>query len=268
MADRRLVVSFGEKEVAEGVVSARTHEATDNVVFADIVVSNDALLKANPDYLAEARLISVAGSEREVLFTGLVDVVTPGEEETNIVLVSPLQLLRESRTGGLGVAAGSHVLETTWSLLRAWGVEAERIAFSDIRPPLEVFEVATALDGIEVEEPTSIGRVRLLPAGAVSCLANGLGQDHLRELYSEAPVWALVLVNAKTLFEAESEGLGAIDLALAWLTARARYSSVALPGGRPRGFRRAWTSSRVSRREVVVVRGIATSRRWLRSPSR
>jgi hypothetical protein len=119
---------------------------------------------------------------------------------------------------------------------------------------------------VKIEEPVSIGRVRLLPAGDVSRLADGLGPDELKELYSGAQAYALVLQNAKTLFEAESEGVLAAALALAWLTVRAHYSSAALPGGYPRSFRRAWTRSRVSRREAVVVRGIATGRRWLRSP--
>lgn len=266
MDERQLAVSFGANEIVGGVVRARTSEAADNVVYANLVISNEALLEARPDYQAEARLVMAAGSEREVVFTGMVDTVTPGEEQTNVVLVSPLQLLRESRSAGLGVGAGTHVLETVWSLLRAWGVEAERIDFPQFRPPLEVFEVATALDGVNIEEPVSIGRVRLLPDGDVSRLADGLGPDELRGLYSGAPAYALVLQNAKTLFEAESEGVAAIDLALAWLTARTHYSSVALPGGHPRAFQRAWTRSRVSRREAVVVRGVATGRRWLRSP--
>ena len=105
-----------------------------------------------------------------------------------------------------------------------------------------------------------------MPGGTVSRLAAGLGPDYLRERYSEASAWALNLQTARTIFDAESKGLKAIDLALAWLTARAQYSGVAMPGGHPRRFKRAWTLSRVSRRDVIVVRGTATSRRWLRSP--
>ena len=266
MKDQRFVVRFGEKEIAEGVVSASTREAADNVVYADIIVSNDALLDADPDYQAEARLFSIVASGREALLTGLVDTVTTGAENTEIVLVSHLQLLKESGTAGLGVGAGSYALETTWSLLRAAGIEAERIAFPNFDPPWEAFEVVTALDGVEMEGDVSIGGVRLLPSGPVSRLADGLGPDFLRQLYSEAPAWALSYQTARTLFEAESRGLKDIDLALTWLMARAQYSSVALPGGPARAFQRSWTASRVSRRDVTLVRGLATGRRWSRSP--
>jgi hypothetical protein len=56
------------------------------------------------------------------------------------------------------------------------------------------------------------------------------------------------------------------DAGLAWLTTRAHYSSVRLPKGEVRRFRRDWTMARTSRRDVVVARGVGTGRRWLRSP--
>jgi len=266
MPDRRLHIRIGETEIAEGILSLRFQEAADNVVSVDIVFSSDALADSNPDYQAEVRLFAAAGSERETLFTGMVDAVTPRGGETEVRLVSGQQMLNETQTEGLGIGAGIGVLETVWSLLRTWGVEADQISFPEFRPPLEVFEVATALDGIEVSEPTSIGEVRLLPSGTVSRLANDLGPDYLRERYSGASAWALSLQTARTIFDAESQGLKAIDLALAWLTARAQFSGAAMPGGHPRRFQRAWTLSRVSRRDVIVVRGTATGRRWLRSP--
>lgn len=266
MNDQQFVVSFGEREIAEGVVSASIREVADNVRYADITVANDALIITDPDYQAEAQLFSIAAAGREVVFTGIVDAVTPGEENTEIVLVNAVQLLQESGTGGLGVGAGSYALETTWSLLRAAGVEAERIAFPDFDPPWEAFEVVAPLDGVELEGETNIGGIRLLPPGPVSRLADDLGPDSLKQAYSEVPAWAMSYQTARTLFEAESGGLGDIDLALAWLTAVARYSSVALPRGSVRPFRRAWTASRISRRDVTLVRGLVTGRRWLRSP--
>jgi hypothetical protein len=55
-------------------------------------------------------------------------------------------------------------------------------------------------------------------------------------------------------------------VALAWLTTRTHYSGVGLPMGGTRGFRRDWTLARVSRRDVVAAQGVATGRKWLRSP--
>jgi hypothetical protein len=94
-----------------------------------------------------------------------------------------------------------------------------------------------------------------------------LGPDELLERYRDASCWALTLKTAPTLYDAESEGLKAIDLALAWLTARTQYSGATLPRNEPRRYRRSWTRSHVSRRDIVVVRGIATGRQWLRAPT-
>lgn len=270
MNEQGFGVSFGEKEIrekeiTEGVIYARTHETPDNVVYVVILISNGALLNAAPDYQSEARLFSLA-ADREILFTGLVDVVAPGQNQTKIVLVSDMQLLKEAGTGGLGVGAGSYALETSWSLLRVAGVDAERIKFPEFDPPWEPFEVAAPLDGVELKDAINIGSVQLLPTGTVSHLADDLGPDSLRRLYAKASVWALSHQTARTLFEAEAKGLKDIDFALAWLTAGAHYSSVALPGRPLREFRRAWSTSRVSRRDATLVRGLITGRRWLRSP--
>lgn len=40
---------------------------------------------------------------------------------------------------------------------------------------------------------------------------------------------------------------------------------MSLLGGSPHAFRRHWTLSRVSLRDVVVVRGLSSNRRWLRA---
>lgn len=268
MVDRRFIVVFGETELDEGVVTATTLMAMNNVSSAEVVIINQELIGAKVDYQATVRLFLVTDSQHEILFTGIVDEVTPGENETGIRLVSGLQLLDEVGIGGLGIGAGVGFLEAAWSVLRTAGIPEDKIAIEDFQPgPLEVFEVATALDGIEIDDPTSLGGVRLLSAGPVSRLADGLGPDELRESYVGASAWALTLQNARTIFEAESEGLKTIDGMLAWLTTLAHYSAAALPGGSPRRFRRAWTRSRMLRRDVVVVRGVATGRRWLRAPT-
>lgn len=93
-----------------------------------------------------------------------------------------------------------------------------------------------------------------------------MGPDELKDRYTEATIWALTLNTARTLHDAEIESLKDIDLALGWLTAKAHYSEVSLPSRAPQAFYRQRTLSRITRRDVVVVRGTASGRQWLRAP--
>jgi hypothetical protein len=150
-------------------------------------------------------------------------------------------------------------------MLRSTGRDPGMIEIEGYEPgPLKVFEVATALDGVTVDNPVPLGEVRLLPSGPVSRVADGQGE--LEERYAGGSACAFVLVTARTLLDAETEGLRSIDTSLAWLVARTRYSGAVLPGGKARRFRRDWTRARVSRRDVVFVRGVSTGRWWLRHP--
>jgi hypothetical protein len=259
-------VRFGGVEIAEGVVSARVTSAINEPSSAEVVVSNTALIDANPDYQSEVQIFIGTDEELDLLFTGFVVAVEPRGNETLITMTTDFQKLNEDRMGGLGFSQVDP-REVMWALLRSSGMDADKIKIEGYEPgPLEVFEVATALDGIHVGEATAVGRVHLLPDGPVARMAEDLGPEELEKLYVGASAWAFVLTTARTLFEAETEGLKAIDTALAWLTTRTHYSGVVLPGGRARRFRRDWTMSRISRRDVVVARGVGTGRRWLRSP--
>lgn len=99
----------------------------------------------------------------------------------------------------------------------------------------------------------------------VAALCEGLDLPELTGQFEEASACALVLVTAATVVEAEKEGVAHIDTALAWLAARSRYGAPTLPGGDTRPFRRTWTTARVSHREIVVVNGLSTGRRWIRA---
>src|SRR5918993_4385192 len=79
-----------------------------------------------------------------------------------------MQRLKEERTGGFGYRFVDP-REILWGLLRASGMESEKIHIEGFEPgPLEVFEVATALDGVNVADTVSLGQVRLLPHGPVA----------------------------------------------------------------------------------------------------
>lgn len=83
----------------------------------------------------------------------------------------------------------------------------------------------------------------------------------------DAPTHALAFVTARRTYDAEEQGLARIDLALAWLTATLRYGLAELPDGNPRRFSREQSLTRVGRRGIVAVRGLVSTRQWLRQPA-
>lgn len=260
-----VIARFGNVEISDGIVSCRTKHPVNAPNTAEVVISDKRLLDAKPDYQSEAQILFLVDGETHVDFTGFVMTVESQEGQTLITMTSDLQKSREQMTGGLALG-GVSAPEILWTMIRATGRDPDMIDIEGYEPgPLEVFEVATALDGITVEEPTELGEVRLLPSGAVAWMAHG--QQDLEERYAGGFAWALVLRTARTLLDAETEGLNAIDGALAWLTTRTRYSGAALPLRlATRRFRRDWTFARVSRRDVAFTRGVSTGRWWLRSP--
>jgi hypothetical protein len=266
VAEHKALVRFGELEITEGVVSAKVTSRINEPTSAEIVISKAALIASKPDYQAGVQIFVDTDEDQHHLFAGFTVAAEPQQAGTLITTTTDSQKLRETKTGGLSFnrVDGREVI---WAILRSSGMEEDKIQIEEYEPgPLEVFEVASALDGITVERPTAIGDVRLLPEGRVSCMADGLGPEELEDRYTGGSAWAFTLKTARTLYDAETEGLREIDAALAWLTTRAHYSSVRLPKGEVRRFRRDWTMARTSRRDVVVARGVSTGRRWLRSP--
>jgi hypothetical protein len=82
----------------------------------------------------------------------------------------------------------------------------------------------------------------------------------------DAFAYALVLVANRLCLDAEEAGLAAIDFALAWLTLRLRYGLADLPGSTEVNSKRAESLASPRRGDIVFIRGLTTSRRWLRQP--
>jgi hypothetical protein len=264
----RYVLHFGSAEAREGILSVETDPGTDGLPTARVILATTALEGVCLDWQSVVRVFAEEGSVLKPLFTGLVDTVTPSRDEITLTFVSVGRTMREFRLGGLGASPSTKPRELIWTLLRSGGFGEEELGNIGFdAEPEEVFEVAVPVDGVVLAKPHTIGNVQLLPAGPVTELAGDLGSDSLRERYRSAKAWASTRCTARTLFDAEAQGLAAIDLVLAWLTASARFSSVALPASQVRAYRRDWTRFRVSRRNVAIVRGGTSGRAWLRAPT-
>ncbi len=259
---------FGEFDVQQGVLSVSIERAGPNnegVSGASVLVSKDAITSAIVDFRTQVQILD---DQLQPQFSGTVDEAIVKGDTVEIRLVTTLTLLDEMKMGGLGIGAGTHFLDAAWSILRSSGISEDRIDIEGFVPgPLEVFEVVVPLDGVSLSESVSLGNVKLTPNASVHGLVGTLGPDELRTAYQSASCWAITLQNARTLFEAETSGLQAIDASLAWLAVFSRYSFPFLPGSRARDFKRSLTRSRVTRRNVVIVHGVATGRKWLRAPT-
>ncbi len=264
----RYVLHFGSVEVREGILSVETDPGTEGLPTARVILASIALEAVCLDWQSPVRVFAEEGTVLKPLFTGLVDTVTPSRDQVTLTFVSVGQTMKEFRLGGLGASPSTKPRELVWTLLRSGGFGEDELGNIGFDPePEEVFEVTVPIEGVVLTKPHTVGNVQLLPAGSVTELPGELGPDSLRERYRGAKAWAYTRCTARTLFDAETQGLAAIDLALAWLTVSARFSSVALPASQVRAYRRDWTRLRVSRRNVAVVRGETSGRAWLRAPN-
>lgn len=268
MSDDRFTISFGDISIGDGIQDCVVEEREDRVRIVNFSISNSILQESGVDYSSEITVIAGTEDERTLLFTGMVDSVFPGSTHTAFSCVSRLQLLAEMQSGGLGISKFAHALETVWSVLRTSGLGEDRIGIEGFTPgPLEVFEVSTPIDGLVVSAPLNVGNVTYFPKGLAQDIVGTLGPDELRHEYVSASCWAATLQTALTLFQAEENGLADINLANSWLAVHARYTTSVLPTRRMKSFNRKWARSQLSRRDVVVVRGLGTGRAWLRATS-
>lgn len=220
-----------------------------------------------PDYLADVVIGMETRDGFQQRFYGVTDSVRIEDGIVHVDFVND-PTLPETVIRGWSMI-GLNPRELMWSSARIAGYDEERIRVQGfVKGPWEVFEVATSIDGLNVEGDQEVAGVTFVSGSAlVPALAVGFDSSDIRSQYTDAPAHARTLVTAPTLFDAEQHGLARIDHALNWMVLRGQYSFAVLPGGRWRGYQRLQTVSRPQRRDVVAVRGMATHRRWLRAPT-
>lgn len=262
----RAVIIFGTTEIREGIRSIHTDASVDRIATAEVVLANEALANTVVEYQSFVRIAMISDVDCAPIFAGIVEEVIPAEDDTVIRLVAERQRLYDTSLAG-GIMVDLPEVEVLWSIAVHGGM-ANRLLIDDFIPgPLEPFHVVVPVDGVNIEGQITVGQVSLFPRDPASTWTNAFRDWESWEVYSGASAWASITLDAHTVHDAERAGLHAIDVALAWLTACARYSLPALPDAPPRRFRRSWVQSGVWRRDVVFVRGTVTNRRWIRIPS-
>lgn len=262
-----MVLRVGDVDLVNAIRHFEIHRKGNDVTGADVVLDPASLQAVTIDWINDVRILERQGARLVPQFTGLVWGVHMESDGLHIRLTSRKLALQEQRLGGGGTLNVTPV-ENIVSLLRGGGVAAHEMNIAGYTPgPIEAWEVTVPVDGIRLSAATEIGTVRLLPDSERPILPVGLGPDTIRDVFNGADVWARAFVTASTVYDAELSGSGEIDLALAWLVARAHYSSALLPDGQLQHYERERERSLATRRDVVLVHGLQTHRYSLRTPN-
>lgn len=237
--------------------------APNKVTSAVVNMPIRELVEACVDYRADAAVLNEDSVEQ---FHGLVESVDIDGDQATINLRNG-QELTDTRMGGLGFA-GVDVREIVWSLARAADIAEAKIEITGWTPgPDELFEVVVPLRGLQVDRRFEVGDVLITAEPHVGRSVDDLGPGPIKNIFQGGSCWAIANVRAMTLFDAEVQGVEAIAVAIGWFVARSHYAGASLPNGECISFARNNTLSRIDRGGAVYVRGLATARRWLRSPS-
>jgi hypothetical protein len=167
-----------------------------------------------------------------------------------------------------GVEAMSHrcpAVDVIYCLARSAGLPSDRLQLDGFDTlPVEVFEVTAPVEGVQVATAVRLGPVTFVPALSGHGVVGPHRGSGAAERFLAAGTYAVVYVTAQRLFDAETAGLMDIDAALAWLKVRSCYSSAVLPSGEPLAWSRESRLKSPRRTDVVAVRGLVTSRSWIR----
>lgn len=216
------------------------------------------------DLHADVDIISVQGLAAEHLMRGTIYTITDIDgHAVELDIRSWPDLLDDVGTPGILIEAAPRP-DVVWSILMTSGIDAESLAVEG-KDGLseEEFEVIVPVYGVRFGQLVEFGRVRLVPAPSGPPMAVPPEFSDLAERFASCDGLAITKVVARTMFEAEQQGLAEIDLALgvALLAHRDAGSDPKDPGNLP--FSRERATSVIGRYPVVAVKG-RWGRRWLR----
>lgn len=262
----RLVVHFGSVNVTFALDGGTLNESLNEQPTADLSLRY-ALTAGQPvDYFAPVAVALQRGGEARVRFTGLVTEAAPEGDKVAVSAVSAPEL--SERQVGVFEGRNSIAPEIIHLMARSAGLPEDRVNVEGLDGyfPLEAVEVLVPLRGVTVTKPFTFGDVTIVPAErGHDGLAEFGDSESTREL-RRADSYAVVTRVTRRMLDAEVYALGQVDAMLAWLVVRSRYGLALMPDGEPQPFRRETARARPNRERLVLVRGLASGRQWLRSP--
>lgn len=256
----RLIVQIGGVDVTPAVKSFTATAKLNDLATAEITLDASSSLLRSIDLYAEVRILR--GEDRPV-FTG--DVASSQVASSDILLRCRTGTEFTNRRAG-GVQTLNSNIDLVYALVRDAGLPEDRI---DIRGfsfrNRETFEVSLPLENIDrVATTLRFGRVAFVNKERVLNGFRHLSRSEITELFSARELFATTYVTASTLYDAERAAISVVDPALAWLTARSRFSSAVSPNLEPLAWDRDWSLARISRLPMALVRGLGSGRAWVR----
>lgn len=260
----RVHVYFGDTEVGAAIDKVQTRSTVNELASAEFRLDLALVPNVAIDFSAEVRIVAEHAETQYPLFTGNVVNAEIDGEVAHVRCGAGIAL--EEQLMPPFASADLRGVDMLYLILRSVGFTEERMQLDGLDElPVEPFEVTVPIDGATAHEQKAIGDVRLLvPAEVEGALDTLNVADELAARFLGAPLYARAFEVGARGFDVEQEALREIDTALAWLGVRATFGLARLPTGAAVSFRRAQARARPTRRDVVLLRGLDTARRWIR----
>lgn len=260
-----VVVTIGEIDVSEAIVKLNTSIATSQEGTATLFLNSAYPTLNDIDYTNLVTISAARGGTLHPIFTGDVASVHVSDEDQLVVECANMTAFREIALGHL--EGKNCAADIVYSLARSAGLDDARIKMEGYgTPPLEEFQVVAPINGIDLQKEVRVSGILFRPARVglpEICSQFDLTGEALD--FTQGSAFAIALVPARKLHDAQEIGLAAIDDALSWLVVRSRYSSSVGPDGSLTSWSRSQMRFSPVRGRLVCVAGLTTTRAWLRS---
>jgi len=261
---------MGDVNIAAGLVDGDTADSVNDFPTAKFQVDLRLLGSAPLDYWGPVSYRVAQNGYEEELFAGAVQAADV-QGDRIVLECEGATDLTERATGGT-LAAGLVEAELVRSLLLVAGLPVNALTLGEPRlghDEEEVFEVLLPIHGIRVDEPVELGGVEIVPMPFGAAALDGFEREgdvasRLRAAFTDADSYGRAHATDMTLPGAEEAGVSAVETIVAWLVTRHRYGFARLPDGRIQPFTRQQSLRVPKTGTVVLVRGMATGRRWMR----
>ncbi|WP_327390377.1 hypothetical protein OG728_20875 [Streptomyces microflavus] len=260
---RREVTKFGTVDVSSAIISITVKAKVNSITEARLVIDGKSSVISRLDFSSQITVEQSIGDYSRIMFTGFVveAKVSGSQIEALCTAIPEFSERRLSPMATVGVPGA----EMIYTLAKEGGLGDEQLSIQGIDTlPFEVFEIIAPVEGVQIDKAVRVGEVTIADREFLNL--EGIPEANSAAEFNGFQSYAVTYVTSNMLLAAENLALQEIDISLAWLTVRSRYSIAPLPGGRISGWERARMFVAPRRGPLVYVRGLRTKRRWLRVP--
>jgi hypothetical protein len=264
LAQRRLspTVVIGSVDVTNALRGGTVHMGMDSRGEVKLTLDPAALPPEPVDYLA-TMTYSSSGSGVRADFAG--HVRRAADDDGRIRVDAFGATLLTENAAGLLISRGVGPPQLFYVMARSAGMTDDELVIQDLdAAEPEIFEVIVPLHGVALERRHRVAGVTLLRGKDV--MPRLVDMDFGDDIEAmTADVCAMALHSDRRPYVAEQAGLREIDTAIDWLAARFQHGLALSSSGAIQPFDRASARARPRRGDLVVVRGLRSGQRWLRS---